>query len=249
MQRFKAARTTAATLILSALPVIAAAQGVGVPTFDGANMTQNAANSAREVAEMVRQYEQLLEQYQMLEQQRSLLENQFKALSGLTDLSEFSSRRFLRLANSLDMLDYTLDSTTAATGLPDIASAALERRSITLGLDDGLLGAYSTSDIAARRIVSERGSAGLVTSALGENGYDQSNELAEDAEDLRNELGQQEELKDAIDYNTAVLLKLLQVEIEVLRGISAIALTTGTEAAATAAEGATQINYAGEDRP
>ncbi|EEE35101.1 conserved hypothetical protein [Rhodobacteraceae bacterium KLH11] len=244
MQRFRTIRSTAAALILSTVPVVATAQ---VPVVDPVGMAQNITNSAREVAEMVRQYEQMLDQYRMLEQQRNLLENQVNALSGRTDLSEFSSRRVRRLANSIDMLGYTLDSTADATSLPDTASAAIERRSITLGLDDGLLGAYRTSDIPARRIVSERGSAGLVTSGLGENGYDQSNELAEDAEDLRNELGQQEELKEAVDYNTAVLLKSLEVQIEVLRGISAIALTTGTEAAATAAEGATQINYARED--
>ncbi len=245
MQRFRAIRNTAAALILSAVPVVATAQ---VPVTDPASIAQNVMNSAREIAEMGRHYEQLVDQYRMLEQQRNLLENQVNALSGRTDLSDFSSRKIRRLARSIDMLGYTLGSTADAAGLPDTASAAIERRSITLGLDDGLLGTYRTSDIPARRIVSERGSAGLVTSALGENGYDQSNELAEDAENLRNDLGQQEELKEAIDYNTAVLLKSLEVQIEVLRGISAIALTTGTEAAATAAEGATQINYAGEDR-
>ncbi|WP_298937678.1 type IV secretion system protein [uncultured Ruegeria sp.] len=245
MQRFAIFRITAAALILSAAPVVTTAQ---VPVVDPAGIAQDITNSARQIAEMVRHYEQMLDQYRMLEQQRNLLENQVNALSGRTDLSDVSSRKIRRLANSIDMLGYTLDSTADATGLPDTASAAIERRSITLGLDDGLLGAYRTSDIPARRIVAERGSAGLVTSGLGENGYDQSNELAEDAEGLRNELGQQEELKEAVDYNTAVLLKSLEVQIEVLRGISAIALTTGTEAAATAAEGATQIDYAGEDR-
>ncbi len=80
------------------------ASAQGVPVVDSASITQDAANSAKEIAEMVRQYEQLLEQYEKLEQQRALLENSFKTISGLTDLDEFNSRSFLKLATAADTL-------------------------------------------------------------------------------------------------------------------------------------------------
>ncbi len=236
-------RTTIAVSVLAALPVMASAQGV--PVEDIKNLTQNAANSAKEVAEMVRQYEQLLEQYQKLEQQRAMLENQFNAISGLTDFGELNSRSFEKLATASDTLGYALDAAEGGiSGLPDVAAQAMERRSINLGLNDGILSEFNGSDVAARRILSERGGAGLMASALGENGYDMAGQLAEDAEELRGEVGQQEDLKDAIDYNTAVLLKLLQVEIEILRTTSANALASGTDLAANAADLKTLSNYA-----
>ncbi|NOD69948.1 MULTISPECIES: type IV secretion system protein [Ruegeria] len=235
-------RTTIAVSVLAALPVMASAQGV--PVVDSASITQDAANSAKEIAEMVRQYEQLLEQYEKLEQQRALLENSFKTISGLTDLDEFNSRSFLKLATAADTLGYALDAAEGGiSGLPDVAAQAMERRSINLGLNDGILSDFSGSDVQARRILSERGGAGLMASALGENGYDMAGQLSEDAEKLRGEIGQQEDLKDAIDYNTAVLLKLLQVEIEILRATSANALASGTDLAATAADLSTLSNY------
>ncbi|NOD49621.1 MULTISPECIES: type IV secretion system protein [unclassified Ruegeria] len=243
MDNLKHIRTTIAVLVLAALPVTASAQGV--PVVDSAAIAQDAANSAREVAEMVRQYEQLMQQYEKLEQQRAMLENSFKAISGLTDLDEFNSRSFLKLATAADTLGYALDAAEGGiTGLPDVAAQAMERRSINLGLNDGILSEFSTSDVPARRILSERGGAGLMASALGEQGYDMAGKLSEDAEKLRGEIGQQEDLKDAIDYNTAVLLKLLQVEIEILRATSANALASGTDLAANAADLKTLSNYA-----
>ncbi|WP_170574757.1 type IV secretion system protein [Ruegeria atlantica] len=236
-------RITFAVSVLAALPVMTSAQGV--PTIDATAIAQDAANSAREVAEMVRQYEQLMQQYEKLEQQRAMLENSFKAISGLTDLDEFNSRSFLKLATAADTLGYALDAAEGGiSGLPDVAAQAIERRSINLGLNDGILSKFNGSDVAARRILSERGGAGLMASALGENGYDMAGQLAEDAEKLRGEIGQQEDLKDAIDYNTAVLLKLLQVEIEILRTTSANALASGTDLAANAADLKTLSNYA-----
>ncbi len=95
-------RTTIAVSVLATLPVMTSAQGV--PTIDATAIAQDAANSAKEIAEMVRQYEQLLEQYEKLEQQRALLENSFKTISGLTDLDEFNSRSFLKLATAADTL-------------------------------------------------------------------------------------------------------------------------------------------------
>lgn len=243
MNVLKTLRTTVAVTILTALPVMVSAQGV--PTIDATAITQDAANSAKEVAEMVRQYEQLLQQYEKLEQQRAMLENSFKAISGLTDLDEFNSRSFLKLATAADTFGYALDAAEGGiSGLPDVAAQAMERRSINLGLGDGILSEFNGSDVPARRILSERGGAGLMASALGENGYDMAGQLAEDAEELRSEIGQQEDLKEAIDYNTAVLMKLLQVEIEILRATSANAVATGTDLAANAADLKTLSNYA-----
>ncbi len=242
MDTLKHIRTTIAVSVLAALPVVTAAQGV--PTVDATAIAQDAANSAKEIAEMVRQYEQLLEQYEKLEQQRALLENSFKTITGLTDLDEFNSRSFLKLATAADTLGYALDATEDTIGdLPGVAGLAIERRSISLGLNNGVLKEFSTSDVPARRILSERGGAGLMASALGERGYDMAGQLSEDAEKLRGEIGQQEDLKDAIDYNTAVLLKLLQVEIKILRATSASALASGADLAATAADHATLSNY------
>lgn len=243
MDNLKHIRTTIAVSVLAALPVTALAQGV--PVVDSAAIAQDAANSAREVAEIVRQYEQLLQQYEKLEQQRAILENSFNAISGLTDLDEVNSRSFLKLATAADTLGYALDATEDTIGdLPGVAGLAMERRSINLGLNNGILKEFSTSDVPARRILSERGGAGLMASALGEQGYDMAGKLSEDAEKLRGEIGQQEDLKDAIDYNTAVLLKLLQVEIEILRTTSASALASGADLAATAADLKTLSNYA-----
>ncbi|WP_299949676.1 type IV secretion system protein [uncultured Ruegeria sp.] len=243
MNVLKTLRTTVAVTVLAALPVMTSAQGV--PTIDATAITQDAANSAKEVAEMVRQYEQLLQQYEKLEQQRVMLENSFKAISGLTDLDEFNSRSFLKLATAADTLGYALNATEDTIGdLPGVAGLAMERRSISLGLNNGILSEFSGSDVPARRILSERGAAGLMASALGEQGYDMAGQLAEDAEKLRGEVGQQEDLKAAIDYNTAVLLKLLQVEIEILRATSANALASGTDLAANAADLKTLSNYA-----
>jgi hypothetical protein len=243
MTVLKNLRTTVAVTLLATLPVLASAQGV--PVQDQVSISQNAANSAREVSEMVRQYEQMIEQYQKLEEQRVLFEKQFKSISGLTDLGDFNSRKFSKLASASDTLGYALDAAEGGlSGLPDIAAQAMERRSINLGLNGGILSEFSGSDVPARRILSERGGAGLMASALGENGYDMAGQLSEDAEKLRGEAGQQDDLKDAIDYNTAVLLKLLQVEIEILRATSANALASGTDLAATAADLTTLSNYA-----
>ncbi len=242
MNNSKKFRTIIAVSVLSALPVMASAQGV--PVVDSANISQNAANSAKEVAEMARQYQQLLEQYEKLEQQRTMLEDSFEAISGLTDLDKFNRRSFLKLATAAETLGYALDATgDTISDLPNAAGLAMERRSISLGLNNGILKQFSTSDVPTRRILSERGGAGLMASAIGELGYDMASKLSEDAEKLRSEVGQQEDLKDAIDYNTAVLLKLLQVEIEVLRATSANALASGTDLAATAAELSTLSSY------
>ncbi|WP_300074081.1 type IV secretion system protein [uncultured Ruegeria sp.] len=235
--------STVAILGLAPTPSWAA----GVPVVDATNLTQSAQNFALEIEEMARQFEQMLEQYQKLEEQRVLLESQFEAITGLTDLAEFSDRAFLDLPDAGAALDHALDAASnQASDLPEVAADAIARQSSTLGLDQGILQEFNTSDVSARRILSERGSAGLVASALGENGYDMASSLSQDAESLRGNLGQQEDLKAAIDYNTAVLLKLLQVEIETLRATSANAMATGTGLAATAADQTTLNNYVGE---
>lgn len=228
----------ASTLLVATMATAPTAMAQGVPVVDSAQIAQSASQSARELGELIKQFEQLQTQYAMLEQQ-------FNAVSGLTDLSGFSSRDFRKLGSSIDMLDYALDSTRGTVGsIPTIAAKAMERRSLSLGFTDGMLLEFSGSDIPGRRILAERGSAGLVAAGLGENGYSVSNDLSEDAEKLRGELGQQETLKQSVDYNSALLNTLLQVQIETLRINSGTAMTVGTDAAVRAAEQARQTNFA-----
>lgn len=240
MMVVKKALLTAVTLALLPLtPMTASAQGV--PVIDSTGLAQDAANSAREIAELIRQYEQLQTQFDLLEQQKTLLEKQ---LGGITDLDDVNSRDFARLGSTLDMIGYSLGEVGDSDLIPDSAADAIERRSLSLGFTEGALSELYNSDNSAWRILSERASTGLTTAGVGENGFNTSNDLAEYAETLRGELGQQETLKQSVDYNSALLVALLQVQIETLRVNSATALATGTSNAAQAADHIKRVNYA-----
>ena len=197
-------RTAAAVAVVSlSIPAVANAQGV--PTVDSTSISQ-----------LIAQLTQMKEDYQAQLDQITLLEEQVDNLKGLTDLS-------LNLPSfDFDIASFDFDK-LAGDFLSGGGDGAM--RQAFGELDDVFafegLSEFSNSDVAQERALAERVGEAAAAFGMGVAGMETANTATDRAQELADNVGGQEELKDAVDFGNAVQAEIAGNQAKLMALLSA----------------------------
>lgn len=249
MKRLKAAATVAA---LSMIPWQNTAHATGVPTVDAAaiaeeirqhavemaeearqhieELAQEAQHHARELAEMINQLNEMRAQTQELVRQ---YQEQVRLFNSIASIRSFGDvfKVFARVNNQLEYgsLGNLIEATTGEeVSIPGEIADAMGGLRQLYNLDG--LKDFATTGRLRNETAADLGKFGLILASLGEQGMNAHQERTERTNALRDQVGQQEDLKAAVDFNTGVQVEILQALNELNMRLSSMASLEGRQA-------------------
>lgn len=241
MKRFLS--STACAVVLALSPD---AYGQGIPTQDTAAIAQAAAQHAQELqqmaaqhtaelAELLNQLEEMNRIYENAQQQLLQLKAQYKSLTDIRNLSRVFNRSSTAVSNFefgtyIDLAKYAIGESGS---VPAKVGVVIERAKLSTGLY-GLEDLYESS-LARDRRIAEQAGAGLSVMAMSEVAMDDYKEDGHRLDEIMSEVGQQADLKAAIDYNTAVTVEVARLLNKMVLMQAMQAQVSATEATLSAA--------------
>lgn len=216
----------------------------GVPTIDTTAIGQMVAelNQLREtykaeleqLAELQKTYQVAVDTYQTAVAELATLRAQVSSITKVRDIQGLLAR--------INALEATIEASTIGDmvssavlegdPVPARLQASLDRLRETYGLGD--MPDFAAAEAPHDRGIADQAGAGMITVATAEAGYDRAGIAIERIDGLMAEVGQQQDLKAAIDFNTRAQLEVALIMADVLRVTSAMAVNTGTEQIAAA---------------
>ena len=203
------------------------ARAGGIPVIDAADISQEAIQHAQELAEMINQLNELRAQTQELIRQYEEQVRLFNSIANIRSFDDFF-RAFARVNAQLEYGSLG-NLVEAATGeeiaIPgEITSAMGDLRQL-YNLD-GLRDFASTGRLR-NETAADLGKFGLILASLGEQGMNAFEARTEQTDALRAQVGQQEDLKAAVDFNSGVQVEMLQALNELNMRLAASASIEG----------------------
>lgn len=227
MNRFVSA-ASAAALALTLAPDPSRAGGI--PVIDAADISQEALQHAKELAEMINQLNEMRAQTEELIRQ---YEEQVRLFNSIANIRDFEDlfRIFARVNGQLEygtlgnLLEAATGEEVAIPGEITSVMASLRQLYNLNGLRD-----FAETGRLRNETAADVGKLGLILASIGEQGMNAFEARTEQTDALRNQVGQQEDLKGAVDFNSGVQVELLQALNELNMRMATMASLEGRRA-------------------
>lgn len=199
----------------------------GIPVIDVADLSQDAIQHAMELAEIINQLNEMRAQTQELIRQYEEQVRLFNSLANIRNFDDFF-RAFARVNNQLEygtmgnLIEAATGEDVAIPGELTQAMGTLRQLYRLDGLQDFAAAGRLRNETAA-----DLGKLGLILASLGEQGMNAYEERTDRTDALREQIGQQPDLKAALDFNTGVQIEVLQALNEMNMRLSAEASVEG----------------------
>lgn len=216
-------KSTAAIVLFSATMFTTPASAGGIPVFDMSGLTQQ----LQQLAQMQQQYETQLQQLTQLQEQYEQVVKQVEAMTGSTDLSGILSNldSGQNAAAGLESISQNVSSVISGGGSGEMAQS-INSTIENFGLEG--LSEVAGSDKPLERAAAQYAGVSTAAIAAGEAGEVDAANAQDRAETLRGQVGDQADVKEAIDYNTLVLTEMVANQATIMRLLSSSLLNDGT---------------------
>lgn len=219
----KLLKTTVSACVLAfAVTTTSPAIAGGIPTLDVTNLTQ----MIQQLKMMEQQYMTQLEELNQMRLDYEEALKQVSAMTGTTDLTGITGELTgIQIETAVDGIAEAVPGVLANNPTGEFADS-INATIAQFGLEG--LGEIADSDKPLERAAAQFAGVSTAAIAAGQAGEVDAANAASRADALRAGIGTQEELKDAVDYNTLVLMEMVDNQAILIQLMSAQLLNDGT---------------------
>ena len=214
-------RRLLAIATLSTLTFAAPAHAQGIPVVDTANL----AKAVQQFVQMKEDYLKQVEQLAQLQQQYQNMVKQLQAITGPKDFSAILGQLSKSPTLPHAQID-TMITDVIKNSFTGPLSTSVKQAKMTFGLPP--LDTFLSSKKAPERAAAQYAGVSAVSIATGEAGHAQAKDVTDRASTMQAKVGQQDDLKAAVDYNTLVLTEIAKNQAAIIQLLSAQLVNQGT---------------------